>query len=107
MTARRDPKLVGRWFIVREEGGAWDFVDKDVWDRTGAPIRGEREADGTMRIEDSIINMTRSYIVSDRQLLEQGYIIPGWVCANCANSALLRPRFCPECGTATAPAGTE
>lgn len=101
MAERRNPKLVGRWFVVRSEGGAWEFVDKDEWDHSGASIRGERSPDGAMRIEDGHINMIRHDHVSDRTLLDNGYILPAWVCATCANSAALTPKFCPECGTKT------
>lgn len=101
MAPRRDPKLVGRWFVVNEEGGPWTFVDKDVWDSSGAPIRGERLEGGVMRIEDAIINMVRTHTVSDRELLDAGYTMPAWTCASCANSAALKPKFCPECGTST------
>jgi hypothetical protein len=101
MAERRDPKLVGRWFVVNEEGGPWTFVDKDVWDRSGASIRGERLEGGVMRIEDSIINKIRTPTISDRELLDAGYMLPAWQCSSCANSAVLKPRFCPECGAKT------
>jgi hypothetical protein len=101
MSARRNPRLVGRYFVVRSEGGDWDFVDKDEWDHTGAQIRGERSPDGHMQIWDGIIKMERTSHISDQDLLEDGYILPAWVCGSCAHSAQVRPKFCPECGTVT------
>lgn len=105
MAEHRDPKLVGRWFVVRQEGGAYEFVDKEEWDHTGAPIRGWREPNGDTTIEDSIIHRIRHNHLSDAELLGLGYTLPRWTCV-CGNSAAIRPKFCPECGAQTI-SGTE
>lgn len=64
--------VIGRWFVVYEEGGRWTFMDHDAWLRSGAPIKGER-INGRMMIWDSIINKTRWTDISDDELVSHGY----------------------------------
>lgn len=67
--------VIGRWFVVPEEGGMWHFVDERQWETSTAPIRGERIGN-MMLIYDTIINKERRHPIAPRQLLDQGYTLP-------------------------------
>ena len=105
--ARRNPNLVGRWFVINRGERRWSFVSRSHWDVSTALIRGERLSDDVFSWYDRHRDETRTFNrkdwpkLTDKGLVADGYILPTWHCGSCTESALTMPRHCPECGTAT------